>query len=50
MPPAPHVVDLLAAATRHQAVADFYTAGFNAPDRFWRIASRPERTEVITSI
>jgi hypothetical protein len=38
---------LLAAAAEHQAVADFYTAGFNYPDRFWHIASRPERTEVI---
>ena len=47
MPPPPHVVDLLAAAARHQAVADFYTGSFNDPDRFWHIASRPERTEVI---
>jgi 2-polyprenyl-6-methoxyphenol hydroxylase-like FAD-dependent oxidoreductase len=47
MPPAPHVVDLLAAAARHQAVADFYTGSFNDPDRFWHIASRPERTDVI---
>jgi 2-polyprenyl-6-methoxyphenol hydroxylase-like FAD-dependent oxidoreductase len=47
MPPAQHVMDLLAAAAQHQAVADFYTASFNDPDRFWHIASRPERTEVI---
>ena len=47
MPPAPHVADLLAAAARHQAVADFYTGSFNDPDRFWHIASRPERTDVI---
>jgi hypothetical protein len=47
VPPAPHVVELLAAATQHQAVADFYTGSFNDPDRFWHIASRPERTAVI---
>jgi hypothetical protein len=47
MPPAPHVVDLLAAAARHQAVADFYAGSFNDPDQFWHIASRVERTEVI---
>ena len=47
VPPAPHVAELLAAATQHQAVADFYAGGFNDPDRFWQIASRPERTAVI---
>jgi len=47
MAPAQHVLDLLAAAARHQAVADFYTGSFNNPDRFWHIASRPERVEVI---
>ena len=47
MPPAPHAVALLAAAAQHQVVADFYTGSFNDPDRFWHIASRPERTDVI---
>ena len=47
MPPAPHLGDLLAAAAQHQAVADFYTGNFNHPDRFWHIASRPDRTDVI---
>ena len=47
MPPSQHVVDLLAAAARHQAVADLYTGSFNNPDRFWHIASWPERTEAI---
>ena len=47
MPPAQHVAELLAAAARNQAVADFYTGSFNNPDRFWHIASRPDRTEVI---
>jgi hypothetical protein len=47
MPPPQHVVDLLTAAAQYQAVADFYTGSFNDPDRFWHVASRPERTEVI---
>jgi hypothetical protein len=47
VPPAQHVLALLAAAAQHQAVADFYAGSFNDPDRFWHIASRPERTEVI---
>ena len=47
VPPAQHVLALLAAAAQHQAVADFYTGSFNDPDRFWHIASRAERTEVI---
>jgi len=48
--PPQHVVDLLTAAARHQAVADFYTGGFNDPDRFWHIASRQDRTELITRL
>lgn len=47
LPPSPHVVDLLMAAARHQQVADFYTGSFNDPDRFWYVASRADRTEVI---
>ena len=35
------------AAARHQQVADFYTGSFNDPDRFWYVASRADRTEVI---
>jgi hypothetical protein len=49
--PAPqHVVDLLVASAWHPAVADFYTGSFNDPDRFWQIASRPDRTESITKL
>lgn len=43
-PPAPHVRDLLGAATRDHALADVYASGYNHPDRFWSIASSPERT------
>ena len=48
--PPQHVVDLLAAAARHQPIADFYTGGFNDPDRFWHIVSRQDRTELITRL
>jgi len=43
-PPAPHFRELLGAASREQAIADLYAEGFNHPDRFWAIASSPERT------
>jgi 2-polyprenyl-6-methoxyphenol hydroxylase-like FAD-dependent oxidoreductase len=43
-PPTPRFRDLLAAAARDQAVADFYAGGFNRPDRFWAIAGSGERT------
>jgi hypothetical protein len=47
LPAPPHVVDLLMAAAQHQPVADFYTGGFNDPDRYWHIVSRQDRTESI---
>lgn len=50
MPAAQHVVELLAASARHQAVADFYAGSFNDPDRFWQIISRPERAESIKKL
>jgi hypothetical protein len=43
-PPSAHFRELLAAAARHQAVADVYADGYNHPDRFWAIASSAERT------
>ena len=49
-PPPPHVLKLLIAATRNQTVADFYADGFNHPDRFWKIASREDRTESMKAL
>jgi 2-polyprenyl-6-methoxyphenol hydroxylase-like FAD-dependent oxidoreductase len=46
-PPPPHVVALLRAATEHQTVADFYSDGFNHPDRVWHVISHQERTEAL---
>jgi hypothetical protein len=43
-PPTPHFRELLGASARNQAVADVYADGYNHPDRFWAIASSPERT------
>jgi hypothetical protein len=43
-PPTPHVRQILGAATRDQAIANAYADGYNHPDRFWAIASSPERT------
>jgi 2-polyprenyl-6-methoxyphenol hydroxylase-like FAD-dependent oxidoreductase len=43
-PPTPHFRQLLIAATQDQAVADVYASAYNHPDRFWAIASSPERT------
>jgi hypothetical protein len=43
-PPTPQFRDLLAAAARDQAVADFYADGYNRPDRFWAIVGSAERT------
>jgi hypothetical protein len=48
-PPSPQFRDLLGAAARDQAVADAYAAGYNHPDRFWEIASSPERTAAFLS-
>jgi hypothetical protein len=41
--------ELLAAASERQAVADLYGEGYSHPDRFWEIASRPERTAAFLS-
>jgi Styrene monooxygenase A putative substrate binding domain len=49
MPPKPHFRELLAAASEHQAVADLYGEGYSHPDRFWAIASSPERTAAFLS-
>jgi hypothetical protein len=43
--PAPsHVIELMVAATQHQAVADAYVDGFHHPDRWWKIIDSPERS------
>ena len=49
MPPKPHFRELLASASRYQDVADFYGEGYSHPDRFWEIASSPERTAAFLS-
>jgi 2-polyprenyl-6-methoxyphenol hydroxylase-like FAD-dependent oxidoreductase len=49
LPPKPHFRELLAGAVRHQAIADAYGDGYNHPDRFWAIASSPERTAAFLS-
>ena len=46
-PPPPHVGRLLGAATRHQALADLYSFGFNHPDRYWDIVSSEDRTDAL---
>ena len=43
-PPTPHVRQILGVATHDQAIANVYADGYNHPDRFWAIASSPERT------
>jgi hypothetical protein len=43
-PPTAHIRQILGAASRDQALADVYADGYNHPDRFWAIASSPERT------
>jgi 2-polyprenyl-6-methoxyphenol hydroxylase-like FAD-dependent oxidoreductase len=49
VPPKPHFRELLAAGAQHPAVADFYGEGYSHPDRFWAIASSPEKTAVYLS-
>jgi hypothetical protein len=44
LPPTAHFRELLAAAARDPAVADFYAEGYSRPDRFWAIAGSAERT------
>jgi 2-polyprenyl-6-methoxyphenol hydroxylase-like FAD-dependent oxidoreductase len=41
-PPPPHVLGLLAAAARDQAVADAFVNNFNAPRRGWEMVATPE--------
>jgi 2-polyprenyl-6-methoxyphenol hydroxylase-like FAD-dependent oxidoreductase len=48
-PPSPQFREILAAAARDQAIADVYAHGFSHPDRFWAIASSPERTAAFLS-
>jgi hypothetical protein len=48
-PPSPQLRELLGSAARSQAVADVYADGYNHPDRFWAIASSPERTATFLS-
>src|SRR5262245_23319841 len=48
-PPTPHFRALMAAASLDQTVADVYADGFHHPDRFWAIASSPERTAALLS-
>jgi hypothetical protein len=46
----PHVGKLLVAAMQHQAIADFYTDGFNHPDHVWKVRSSAERTESVAKL
>ena len=46
-PPPPHFVQLMQAASRHPEIANMYGDGFNHPDRFWTVASSPERTAAL---
>jgi hypothetical protein len=48
-PPPPHVLTLMGAAARNQAIADAYADGFNHPDHFWEIVSSPEHTAAFLS-
>jgi hypothetical protein len=48
-PPTAHGRQLLGAATRDQTIANVYAEGYNHPDRFWAIASSPERTAAFLS-
>jgi hypothetical protein len=43
-PPPPHVLDLLAAAARHQPLADRFAWNYDHPDRAWDDLCTPERT------
>jgi hypothetical protein len=45
--PAPHALQLLAAAAQHKAIANVYADGFHNPARFWEIVSSPERTAAL---
>jgi 2-polyprenyl-6-methoxyphenol hydroxylase-like FAD-dependent oxidoreductase len=45
-PPQPHMLEVLRAATQHQAVADAYAWGFNHPEHFWAAMSTPEQASI----
>jgi 2-polyprenyl-6-methoxyphenol hydroxylase-like FAD-dependent oxidoreductase len=45
-PPQPHMLEVLRAATQHQAVADAYAWGFNHPEHFWAAMSTPEQARI----
>jgi hypothetical protein len=45
-PPQPHMLEVLRAATQHQAVADAYAWGFNHPEHFWAAMSTPEQAGI----
>ena len=45
--PAPHALQLLAAAAQHKGIANMYVDGFHNPARFWEIVSSPARTAAL---
>jgi hypothetical protein len=44
LPPPPHMIELLVAASQHQPIADTIANFFELPHRAWDILSRPEHT------
>ncbi len=49
-PPPPHVLDILSAATEHQAIADAFTANFGDPPAMWSaLASESGAASFISS-
>jgi 2-polyprenyl-6-methoxyphenol hydroxylase-like FAD-dependent oxidoreductase len=44
MPPPPHALEYLAAASKNKAVADAFADNFDDPKRQWEIFSSPEKT------
>lgn len=45
-PPQPHMLEVVRAATQHQAVADAYAWGFNHPEHFWAAMSTSEQARI----
>jgi 2-polyprenyl-6-methoxyphenol hydroxylase-like FAD-dependent oxidoreductase len=43
-PPAPHLLELVAAMVEEKAICDEFTRNFNRPERQWDILATPERT------
>jgi 2-polyprenyl-6-methoxyphenol hydroxylase-like FAD-dependent oxidoreductase len=43
-PAPPHAIEMMIAATQHQAIADAFVGGFHHPDRWWEIISSPARS------